>query len=31
MIATDSMEGTEFPTCPSIINVDNPGVGDEYW
>lgn len=21
----------ESPTCPSIINVENPGVGDEYW
>ena len=19
------------PTCPSIMNVENPGVGDEYW
>ncbi len=19
------------PACPSIINVENPGVGDEYW
>ena len=19
------------PTCPSIMKVENPGVGDEYW
>ena len=29
-VATGST-APESPTCPSIINVENPGVGDEYW
>ena len=29
-VATGST-ALDSSTCPSIINVENPGVGDEYW
>jgi hypothetical protein len=29
-VATGST-ALDSSTCPSIINVENPGEGDEYW
>lgn len=29
-VATGST-APESPTCPNIMKVENPGVGDEYW